>query len=191
MNAMEILLRKSTKNYTPLEAAVVFMSERHPGDANNAAAELAQKDEALAACLRADTHRQAAQHTVTAYAAAARVIALWTDKYCNKDLPYDEMIAQAVRDMAKDLEAKDEALRLARDEYISIIGVCDSCIKESLATEEDERIRGLDPTQRAEHRHAYETIKTIFSSRLAALATPATTACLRATHRQAGAGATP
>lgn len=52
MSALDDLLKKSTKNYTPLEAAVVFMSERHPGDSNNAAEELAAKDEALAAAYR-------------------------------------------------------------------------------------------------------------------------------------------
>src|SRR5687767_8794325 len=40
IEALEKLLSMSTKNYTPLEAAVVFLSGTHAGDSHNAAAEL-------------------------------------------------------------------------------------------------------------------------------------------------------
>ena len=38
------------------------------------------------------------------YAAAARVIALYLNEFCDKDLPYDEMIADAARKAAATLE---------------------------------------------------------------------------------------
>lgn len=44
MSELGKLLAKSTKNYTPLEAAIVFTYGKHPGDAHDAAAELAQME---------------------------------------------------------------------------------------------------------------------------------------------------
>ena len=49
MSALEKLLMKSTKNYTPLEAAVVFLSGTHSDDSHKAAEQLAAKDAVIKA----------------------------------------------------------------------------------------------------------------------------------------------
>lgn len=55
------------------------------------------------------------------YAASARTIALWLEKYCDRALTYDEMIADAAMKVAKDVDrltAQAKTLEAERDAAI-------------------------------------------------------------------------
>jgi len=45
-----------------------------------------------------------AKERIDTYPEAARVIALWLDEFCDKSLRYPEMIAEAARKAAKEIE---------------------------------------------------------------------------------------
>ena len=79
---------------------------------------LTEKEESAVRALLAQVKELTAEHArVTQirdnYAAAARVIALYLDDYCDRSLPYDQMIAAASRNV----EAYVSRLTAERDEW--------------------------------------------------------------------------
>lgn len=95
----------------------------------------------------------AAERATGAYAAAARVIALWLKEFCDEKLPYDEMVAEASRRAAKEIEVLRAAIGAAERERDEARADAVNQIAWNSATREQfNRIgRALDPVRMKRH----------------------------------------
>lgn len=89
------------------------------------------------------------------YPAAARAIALWLKKYCNEELPYPEMIADAARKVKQDRDNWVEMWRTSCDEikfYKQFVE------KERKVTKESLQLRQQLQSLQAENHHLREQL---------------------------------